>query len=93
MYTELGVGVRKTIRVYVDKDIEFNVEINNDQLTCGWLLSEVDRRYTDEMTKVREERERQLLIKKNSSGMNHPPPSPHHSKVKRRIIVALKTSD
>ena len=37
----------KLIRVYVDKDIEFVVDIRNEWLTCGWLLSEVSRKYTE----------------------------------------------
>jgi hypothetical protein len=57
MYTENIGGVRKQIRVYVDKDIEFTVDISNDNLTCGWLLSEVTRRYTDELNKIRKEKE------------------------------------
>ena len=28
----------KNIRVYVDKDIEFTVEIKSRLQTCGWLL-------------------------------------------------------
>jgi hypothetical protein len=43
--------------VYVDKDIEFNVGIASDSLTCGWLLSEVSRRYTDELNKIRKDTE------------------------------------
>jgi hypothetical protein len=50
-------GIRKTVRVYVDKDVEFNLDIANDQLTCGWLLSEVTRRYTEELNRVKREKE------------------------------------
>ena len=57
LYTEIGGGIKKSIRVYVDKDVEFNVEISNDQLTCGWLLSEVTRKYTDELNRIKKDRE------------------------------------
>jgi hypothetical protein len=50
-------GIRKFVHVYVDKDAEFNVDITHDSLTCGWLLSEVTRRYTDELNRIRKEKE------------------------------------
>ena len=48
-----NLGPRKHIRVYVDKDIEFSVEISNNELTCRWLLSEVTRRYTDALSRIK----------------------------------------
>jgi hypothetical protein len=45
------------VRVYVDKDVEFNVEIAHDSLTSGWLLSQVSKRYTDELNRIRKEKE------------------------------------
>jgi hypothetical protein len=57
MYTENMGGIRKFVHVYVDKDAEFNVDITHDSLTCGWLLSEVTRRYTDELNRIRKEKE------------------------------------
>ena len=45
----------KTVRVYINKDIEFNVDVYDEHDTCGWLLEEVRRRYIQEMEKVREE--------------------------------------
>ena len=60
LYTEnLSPTSRKSIRVYVDKDVEFTLEVANDQLTCGWLLSEVTRRYTEELNRIKKEREMQ----------------------------------
>lgn len=50
--------IRKSMRVYVDKDIEFTVDVYNEQLTCGWLLSEVTRRYSEELNRIKKERER-----------------------------------
>ena len=38
----------------MDKDIEFNLELTNDFLTCGWLLSEVTRRYTIALSKQKD---------------------------------------
>ena len=44
----------KNVHVYVDKDIEFTIPISNDQhLTCGWLLSEVTRRYLDALNYIK----------------------------------------
>jgi hypothetical protein len=60
MYTEVQ-GVRKTFRIYVDVDIEFNLEVLNDQLTCGWLLSEVERRYLDAVNRIKEEMDREHM--------------------------------
>jgi hypothetical protein len=54
--------------VYVDKEIEFTVEIGNDQLTCGWLLSEVTRRYTEGLNKLRKDREMQTLKNESNGG-------------------------
>jgi hypothetical protein len=61
------------VRVYINKDIEFNVDIYDDNDTCGWLLDEVKSRYLLEMEKLRELKDQR--------------------KVKKRIIVALRTSD
>ena len=38
----------KIITVYVDESIQFEVDISDPtgDLTCGWLLSEVTRKYT-----------------------------------------------
>jgi hypothetical protein len=43
--------------VYVDKEVEFDLDITNESLTCGWLLSEVTRRYTEELNRLRKEKE------------------------------------
>lgn len=70
----------KMIRVYVDKDIEFNIPIPHtasDQLTCGWLLSEVTRRYIEALTKIKAQSTQTGGIKKYT----------------RKMIVALKTTD
>lgn len=61
LYTEMP-GIKKTIRVYVDKDVEFNLEICNDQLTCGWLLSEVTRKYNEELNRIKKEKEQAAQI-------------------------------
>ncbi|TNV87556.1 hypothetical protein FGO68_gene11686 [Halteria grandinella] len=67
----------KMIRVYVDKDIEFNIPIPaaSDQLTCGWLLSEVTRRYIEALTRIKIQGSGQI------------------QKYTRKMIVALKTTD
>ena len=46
-------GPSKHVRVYVDKDIEFTLGIPNDSLTCGWLLSEVTRRYVEALNLIK----------------------------------------
>lgn len=74
----------KLIRIYVDVDIEFTVDISNDWLTCGWLLSEVTRKYTDALQKIMKEKEEQMLMNGKSSGT---------SKQMKKFIVALKTTD
>lgn len=38
---------QKVVRVLVDSEIQFDVEIVSDSLTCGWLISEVTRLYTE----------------------------------------------
>jgi hypothetical protein len=38
---------QKVVRVLVDSEIQFDVEIISDSLTCGWLISEVTRLYTE----------------------------------------------
>lgn len=38
---------QKCVRVLVDQNIQFDVEILSDNLTCGWLISEVTRLYTE----------------------------------------------
>lgn len=35
----------KTVKVIVDKGITENIQISDNELTVGWLLSEVTRRY------------------------------------------------
>ena len=32
---------QKTVRVLIDQDIQIDVDIMSDSLTCGWLISEV----------------------------------------------------
>ena len=44
----------KTICIYNDKDIEFTIEILNERKTCGWLLSEVTKRYTNALNKLKD---------------------------------------
>lgn len=99
------IGNRKQIRVYVDKDVEFNLEISNDQLTCGWLLSEVTRRYTEELNRIKREKEsmvaqsntlqpsnkevKDLEIIQIQTQHNKSP----SQKFTRKFIVALKTTD
>jgi hypothetical protein len=38
---------QKSVRVLVDQGIQFDVDIISDGLTCGWLISEVTRLYTE----------------------------------------------
>ena len=52
--------VPKSVQIYVDKDIEFIVDVGNEQLTCGWLLSEVTRRYTDALSRIKREKDSML---------------------------------
>lgn len=46
-------GPIKNIHIFVDTGIEFTVSILNDQLTCGWLLSEVTRRYHETLNQIK----------------------------------------
>lgn len=39
--------MQKSVRVLVDQGIQFDVDIVSDNLTCGWLISEVTRLYTE----------------------------------------------
>lgn len=43
--TDLEKYVPKEIQVFVESNIEFTIMIPNPNLTCGWLQSEVTRRY------------------------------------------------
>jgi hypothetical protein len=70
----------------VDKDIEFTLDVGNDQLTCGWLLSEVTRRYTDALTRIKKEKDNQLA----NAGISLLNPAHKH---KKKFIVALKSTD
>jgi hypothetical protein len=36
---------KKTIQVFVESNIEFTIDISDPKYTCGWLQSEVVRRY------------------------------------------------
>jgi hypothetical protein len=38
---------QKTVRVLIEKDIQFDVDIVSDNLTCGWLISQVINLYTE----------------------------------------------
>ncbi|CDW89031.1 protein kinase domain containing protein [Stylonychia lemnae] len=105
LYTEI-IANRKQIRVYVDKDVEFNLEIANDQLTCGWLLSEVTRRYTEELNRIKREKEQMIIAQATSLQVHNKEvnmlqqlqiqvshnKSPSQ-KFTRKFIVALKTTD
>lgn len=50
-----GAPPKKTVRVYINKDIEFNVDIYDGKDNCGWLLEEVKNRYLQEMERVKDE--------------------------------------
>ena len=76
----------KYVQIYVDKDIEFAVDVGNEQLTCGWLLSEVTRRYTEALNRIKKEKDAQLI----SQGI---PQEKIIQKHKRKFIVALKSTD
>lgn len=41
----------REIQVYVESNIEFTIVIPNPNLTCGWLQSEVTRRYYEVLQK------------------------------------------
>ena len=57
------------VRVYVDKDIEFTVEISSLHLTCGWLLNEVTKHYLDELNRIKKDRETAQNVISNNIGM------------------------
>lgn len=38
---------QKTVRVLIDQNIQFDVDVLSDNLTCGWLISEVTRLYVE----------------------------------------------
>lgn len=35
------------MRILLENGIQFDVDITSDNLTCGWLISEVTRLYTE----------------------------------------------
>ena len=77
---------RKMITVKIDEEIQFHIDITDPDscMTCGWLISEVTRRYNLALEALQKEqsKQRQLL----GSELRMPRP-------KRKYIVALKTSD
>lgn len=77
---------RKIITVKIDEEIQFHIDITDPDscLTCGWLISEVTRRYNLALEALQKEqsKQRQLL----GSDLRMPRP-------KRKYIVALKTHD
>lgn len=57
------IRIIKTIHVYVDSQIEFDIPITSDDLTCGWLLKETTRRY---ITLKREGKRRKIVALKST---------------------------
>ena len=49
---------KKIVHIYVDADIEFDIDISSEFLTCGWLLSEVTRRYNKHLENLKRENDR-----------------------------------
>lgn len=39
--------MQKTVRILIENDIQFDVDILSDNLTCGWLTSQVINLYTE----------------------------------------------
>lgn len=37
------------IEIFIESSIQFTVKINNPNLTCGWLQSEVIRKYYEQL--------------------------------------------
>ena len=78
----------------MDKDIEFTVDIGNDWLTCGWLLSEVTRKYTEALQKIKGEKAvksdgKSTNVASGTAGVE----TPTNKQIKKKFIVALKTTD
>ena len=42
---------KKTIQVFVESNIEFTIDISEEGLNCGWLQSEVVRKYYEVLEK------------------------------------------
>ena len=46
-----GNRPKKVIQVFVESNIEFNIDISDPKCTCGWLQSEVVRKYYEVLEK------------------------------------------
>jgi|TARA_B110000285_G_scaffold235249_1_gene315841 ribosome-binding ATPase YchF (GTP1/OBG family) len=51
--------VLKTIQIFVESNIEFTIEIDDPKATCGWLQSEVVRKYYEVLERQAEEWQQQ----------------------------------
>ena len=51
----------KSFHIYVDTKIEFDIDLREKGLTCGWLLSETTRRYN--LLKTHGKRKRIVTLK------------------------------
>ncbi len=92
----------KSIRVLVDSGIQLDVDIMSDSLTCGWLISEVTRLYTElliENNRLASKFEKQekdfhhLVQQSRRQQLNFNQGSKPFGlkKEKKKLIVALKT--
>lgn len=77
---------RKIITVKIDEEIQFFIDVTDPDkcLTCGWLISEVTRRYNLALEALQKEQSRQRQLLGNDLRMPRP---------RRKYIVALKTQD
>ena len=48
--------VSKSVHIYVEHQIEFDITIPSNKMTCGWLLNETIKRYRALKTKGKRKR-------------------------------------
>ena len=49
----------------MEEDLNFDIEITDSSLTCGWLISEVTRRYTEKIQELKSKgmkRKKKLIV-------------------------------
>jgi hypothetical protein len=60
----------KSVHVYVEHQIEFDIPVADNSLTCGWLLTETIKRYRALKTKGKRKRIVALKSSDQSEGLD-----------------------
>jgi hypothetical protein len=96
---------KKTIQVFVESNIEFTIDISNPKYTCGWLQSEVVRKYyqvleesahemqTVQSAKIDKKNLKNIHDFRRNTREQRMSNISQHVKLKKKFIVALKTLD